>query len=146
MAACAGLLIQILLMSFWVSDAFTLPTLSMSFVIAAALTEELMKFGFLLQGKKRYDLPTLSLPSLLAFGLGFASLEIGITALTSEYAVWPEPVLPLFLNTLFHVSTVLLLGLAIRKLGVRHLLVWVVLFGVSLLHVMYNLYRGVLAP
>lgn len=145
LAACAGLLIQVLLMSFWVSDAFTIPTLGATFIIAAALTEELMKLGFLLQAKRRYDFPALSLPSILAFGLGFAGLEIGIAMLTTDYSAWPEPFLPLFYNTLFHVGTVLLLGLALKKFGIRHPLTWVTFLGVSLVHVMYNLYRGLLA-
>ena len=145
LAACAGLLIQILLMSFSVNDNFTAPHLSISFIIAAALTEELMKLGFLLQAKRRYDLPALSLSSLLAFGLGFAGLEIGIATLTTDYSAWPEPFLPLFYNTLFHVGTVLLLGLALKKFGIRHPLTWVTFLGVSLVHVMYNLYRDLLA-
>lgn len=144
LAACAGLLIQVLLMSFWVSDAFTLPTLGPIFIIAAALTEELMKLGFLLQAKRRYDFPALSLSALLTFGLGFAGLEIGIATLTTDYSAWPEPLLPLFYNTLFHLSTVFLLGLALKKSGIRHPLTWVTFLGVSLVHVVYNLYRSLL--
>lgn len=144
LAACASLLIQVLLMSFWVNDAFTLPTLGPIFIIAAALTEELMKLGFLFQAKRRYDLPALSLSLLLTFGLGFAGLEIGIATLTTTHSTWPEPLLPLFYNTLFHVSTVLLLGLTLKKFGIRHPLTWVTFLGVSFTHVVYNIYRGLL--
>ncbi len=142
LAACAGLLFQVLLMSFWVSDSLTLPTLGIPFIITAACIEEFMKLGFLSQAQRRYGFETLSLLPLFAFGFGFACLEVGMTVLSPNFITWSGPLFPLLSNTLFHISTVLILGFSLKKFGLRHPLLWGVFLGISFLHIFYNLYRA----
>lgn len=138
LAGCAGLLIQTLLIVLFGQDAaLTQPALV--FVIAAAAVEEFMKFGFLIQAIRRFG-SQITLVSASLFGLGFASVEIGLFLSSG----WNQPLtaLPLpGLNILFHILTAVALAACLRRFSPRHPLAWGTLGLATLLHALYNLSR-----
>lgn len=136
LAGCAGLLIQTLLIVLFGQDtALTEPTFF--FVAVAALVEELMKFGFLIQSLRRFGDRLSTVPAAL-FGLGFAAVEVGLS-LSASGSASTSPLL--MLNILFHTGTTVALALALLRYGARSLTSWGILGATALLHLLYNLSR-----
>lgn len=136
LAACAGLLLQILLLSLFGTET-TLTSPSLIFLLSAASIEELAKLLFLVQALRRFGSQALNLAQLILFGLGFATLELGFVFFQSPHSL---PSLPLLgLNAFLHIGTSVILGMALGRLAKP--LVLIVLIGVTLLHGLYNFYR-----
>jgi hypothetical protein len=137
-AACAGLLLQILLTALF-GENFSTVSPGMLFILAAAFTEEVAKFIFLLQAFRRFGESVLQFLSLVAFGVGFALLEVLFAFFMNPRDLPPLPLLTT--NALLHIITSLLLGLALRHFTLSRLLLLASLVGVTLLHTLYNLFR-----
>lgn len=137
-AACAGLLLQIFFLAGFGSEINVLNPSSL-FLLIAALIEETVKLGFLLQAKRRFGDESLRFAALLLFGIGFAILEI-LFALFLQSGDTP-PIILLAANSLFHIITVCLLGLALKRFSPANPLLWAILLGITLIHGLYNLLR-----
>ncbi len=140
LAGCAGLLLQILFLTLF-GEETTVTNPGLVFLFAAALAEEATKLLFLIQAFRRYAIPSLTLPSLLLFGFGFALIEVLLFFFADSSSREGIPLLPLSANIFFHLTTTIFLGFLLRRFPFpRHFL----LGGLALvtsLHVLYNFFR-----
>lgn len=137
LAACAGLLLQILLLTG--SSTANVLQPSFFFLIVAALIEESVKLGFLFQAMRRFGSQTFQLRSLVLFGVGFALLEIAFAFFSNSTG--HPPTLLLIANGLLHILTVILLGLALKKFPRTSAAFWGTFLSTICLHILYNLAR-----
>jgi len=140
LAGCAGLLLQILFLTFF-GEETTITNPGLVFLFAAALAEETTKLLFLIQAFRRYAIPSLTLPSLLLFGFGFALIEVLLFFFAGSSSREDIPLLPLSANILVHLATTLFLGFLLKYFPFPGRFVFGGLAFVTLLHALYNLFR-----
>lgn len=132
LAAAAALFLEVF---FEYTFSLPLPPISIPLFFLAASIEEGAKFLFLLQLGRRFP-GAFSLGRALAFGLGFAAVELFLVS-TRMSIMTPTP---LFGIVVVHVSTVLFLFLGIRSYGSWSLAPWLALASVTVLHTTYNVF------
>lgn len=138
LTGCAGLLLQILSLILLGGEvSFTNPTLTL--IILAAIIEETIKLIFLWQAHRRFGHSALSIPALVAFGVGFASIELSLILFLP-----PQDSLLLILigsNALAHIVSVLFIGMALKYFSHSRRIIFSLLIIISSLHALYNFVR-----
>ncbi len=138
LAGCAGLLSQVFFLVLFGKETDVLSP-SLVFLVIAAVVEEAMRLLFLLQAWRRFGERSFSLPFLILFGLGFATVEI-------MFAIFLNPqnnlsIILLTANTLFHIGATLFLAFGLRRFSFSHPTLLIFLLSSIVAHSLYNIFR-----